>query len=177
MPFSTSVRPTMSRAVGESRKWRPVVMSTTSSRSMERGSPAASRWPRTWKNFREKASSVRKQQPPAGCGHSASPIALAMAIWRARPRPERSPELLPVEDPLLLRDGGRQERAESGRTSRPFSPASRSMTQRVSRRWLLGRCPSTSPVKMKSAPSASMMALAFLIMKMRQSTQGLALAP
>jgi hypothetical protein len=67
--------------------------------------------------------------------------------------------------------------AESGRTSRPFSPDSFSMAHRVSRRWLLGRCPSTSPVKMKSAPSRSMTSLAFFIMKMRQSTQGLALAP
>ena len=51
------------------------------------------------------------------------------------------------------------------------------MTFMGSRRWLFGRWPSTSPVKTKSAPSFSMISLAFLNMKMRQSMQGLALAP
>ena len=76
---------------------------------MLRGSPAASRCPRMSKNFREKLSSVRKQQPPAGCGHSASPSSLAMAICRVRPRPLRSPSCRPVEDPLQLRDRRRQQ--------------------------------------------------------------------
>ena len=51
------------------------------------------------------------------------------------------------------------------------------MMRSVSRRWLFGRCPSTSPVKTKSAPSASMISFARRIMKMRQSTHGLAFAP
>jgi hypothetical protein len=51
------------------------------------------------------------------------------------------------------------------------------MRRIVSRRWLLGRCPTTSPVKTKAAPSRSMISRAFLIMKTRQSTQGLAFDP
>ena len=72
---------------------------------------------------------------------------------------------------------GSRSRADSGRTSRPVRPLCFSTARRVSRRWLLGRCPITSPVKTKDAPSRSMISRAFRIMKMRQSTQGLALAP
>jgi hypothetical protein len=72
--------------------------------------------------------------------------------------------------------GGRSF-AESGRSRRPTSPLCFSIRAIVSRRWLFGRWPSTSPVKMKSAPSRTMISRARDIMKTRQSMQGLALAP
>ncbi len=66
---------------------------------------------------------------------------------------------------------------QSGLSSRPSSPLSRSMMRSVSRRWLFGRCPSTSPVKTNWAPSRSMISRARRIMKTRQSTHGLAFWP
>ena len=67
---------------------------------------------------------------------------------------------------------GGKSRAERGRKSRPSRPDSRSIRRIASRRWDMGRSPSTSPVKTKAASTSSMRSLALENINMRQSRQG-----